>query len=153
MGYALRYPFEQTEVKIGGIPSSHGNQNSIIAALERNMKMSAQAVPESVDNLVRNLSRLYGTQTYPGRASHCEEGPYHVSKCDSRSKIGSIGPDMDTGQHNFRTSRLDHAFEFAHHVTGKRAPRITACKRNNAIGTSVIAPVLDLQESPRPVQR
>jgi hypothetical protein len=56
---------------------------------------------------------------------------------------------MDAGQYNLGASSFNKTFEFPKYILRDCAARTASCERNNTIGTSVVAAILDLQKTPR----
>ena len=60
---------------------------------------------------------------------------------------------MNAGQYDLRTTLPGKAVEFSDNGLRRGAFRSAAGERDDAIGTTVIAPVLDFKEPPRPALR
>ena len=129
----------------------HGLQDRVRTGLEGQVQMRADAVRavHDVDHVVADFQGLDGTQTDAGHVGFLDQAVQDVGQRRMVVEIAAIGAEVDAGQDDFLEARCDQAVGFGDDGVGlarfQSAPRIG----NDAVGTEIVAPFLDLQVGPR----
>jgi len=95
-----------------------------------------------------------GSEAYPPQPFHGGNAPHDFRQGDGA--VLSVQAEVNAGEHHFGTARSRDLFNFGEDVAGIPAYGKPPDIRNGAVGTEMVAPVLDLHEGPgmkeRPAQ-
>jgi hypothetical protein len=89
----------------------HVSQYCIIAALQRDVQVSAETLPDHFDKFISDLKRLDGTQTDAGMLTPGQQVPHEAGKRRPRFQIKTILADMDAAQNDLRAAPIDRLIE------------------------------------------
>ena len=139
--------FDAAGVMRVAIPAMHGAKDAVGAALQRQMKMrrDARFGGDEIDEILRDVDGLDGAEAKAGERGFVDNLANKRVERNARREIAAVAAEVDSAEDDFLRAGLDEAMDFVEDSGGSEAAAASANERNYAVGTAMIAAVLDFE--------